>query len=204
MKDRTNKKFWQSYSKVYTQVMSTNNKAYDTVCRSLEKYIDKDKAVLELACGTGQLSFRMAGKTKAWIATDYSENMIKEAEKRNRESKVRFSVQDATKLTYENESFDVVVIANALHIMPEPQKALEEIHRVLKKDGIIFAPTFVYKSKKSNFIISFMERLGFKSYNKWTADEFTDYVKSQGYNLISSTVIKAKPLNECVLVGKKN
>ena len=54
-------------------------------------------------------------------------------------------IQDATKLTYESENFDVVVIANALHIMPNPDLALWEIHRVLKKDGILFAPTFVYE-----------------------------------------------------------
>ena len=60
---------------------------------------------------------------------------------------ISFSVQDATKLTYNSEEFDVVVIANALHIMPEPNKALAEIHRVLKPNGILFAPTFVYEKK---------------------------------------------------------
>ncbi|MFQ9418242.1 MAG: class I SAM-dependent methyltransferase [Lachnospiraceae bacterium] len=44
-----------------------------------------------------------------------------------------FEVADATDLPYENHSFDVVLIANALHIMPEPEKALKEIERVLKR-----------------------------------------------------------------------
>lgn len=205
MKDRTNKKFWQSYSKFYTKVMSVNDKAYDTVCRELDKYIDKDEKVLELACGTGQLSFRMANKVESWIATDFSENMIKEAEKRNSEGDVNFAVADATNLAYEDESFDAVVIANALHIMPDPDKALDEIHRVLKKDGILFAPTFVYKNKKkSNLIIWIYEKFGFKAYNKWTADEYTDYVKSKGYDLISSSLIKAKPSLECIFIGRRN
>lgn len=203
MKDRTNKSFWQSYSKVYTQVMSANNKTYDAVCKELSKYIDKNKNVLELACGTGQLSFRMAGKAGTWIATDYSDNMIKEAQKRNVDGKVSFAVADATNLTYKDESFDAVVIANALHIMPDPDKALAEIRRVLKKDGILFCPTFVYKSKKSNLIIKVMEKLGFKSYNKWTVEEFTEYVKSKSFKLINTSVIKAIPLLECVWVGKK-
>ena len=97
---------------------------------------------MELACGTGQITFLMAGKSGSWEATDYSENMIKEAEKRNQGEhkceQLRFCVQDATNLTYEDEKFNVVVIANALHIMPQPEKALKEIHRVLKKDGILF------------------------------------------------------------------
>ncbi len=36
------------------------------------------------------------------------------------------------------------MIANALHIMPTPEKALAQIRRVLKEDGIMFAPTFVH------------------------------------------------------------
>ena len=65
-------------------------------------------------------------------------------------------------MTYEDEKFDVVVIANALHIMPQPEKALKEIHRVLKKDGILFAPTFVYKKGYSKFLIWLMEKPGLK------------------------------------------
>lgn len=45
-------------------------------------------------------------------------------------------------------TFDVVVIANALHIMPAPDPAMKEIYRVLKKGGILFAPTFVYGTDK--------------------------------------------------------
>lgn len=44
------------------------------------------------------------------------------------------------------------MIANALHIMPEPEKALGEIYRVLKDGGYLFAPTFVqFSDKKVGF-----------------------------------------------------
>ena len=48
---------------------------------------------------------------------------------------LRFSVEDATSLPYADETFDAVLIANALHIMPRPEKALAEIYRVLKFPG---------------------------------------------------------------------
>lgn len=108
----------------------------------------------------------MAGKSGSWEATDYSENMIKEAEKRNQGEhkceQLRFCVQDATNLTYEDEKFNVVVIANALHIMPQPEKALKEIHRVLKKDGILFAPTFVYERAIPNCRYGLWKKPGLK------------------------------------------
>ena len=183
--NQSDKNFWDRCSKIYQPFMKRNAGAYKNICQCLEPYIDEQKAVLELACGTGQITFAMAGKAKSWEATDYSENMVNEAMRRRKEvdggNKISFQVQDATKLTYENESFDVVVIANALHIMPNPELALGEIHRVLKKDGILFAPTFVYEKGYSRLTIWLMERVGFRTYHKWKKDEFVQYVKNYGF-----------------------
>ena len=48
------------------------------------------------------------------------------------------------RLPYAEESFDVVIVSNALHIVPQPEKALQEIKRVLKDDGVLIAPTFTH------------------------------------------------------------
>ena len=207
MRDNTNKNFWQRFAKIYTAFMSKNESAYDAICKELERYIDSEKKVLELACGTGQITFLMADKAKAWTATDYSENMVNEALKRKKqekpECKAEFETADATNLTYENEQFDVVVIANALHIMPDPDTALKEIYRVLKTDGIIFAPTFVYEPGYSKTLIWLMEKVGFKTYHKSTRNEFMEYVGKRNFVIVSDKLIKGKPACECVLVGKK-
>lgn len=207
-KDDTNKSFWESVAKIYTRFMSGNDAVYDAICGHMEKYIDQEKRVLELACGTGQITFRMAQKAKAWEATDYSENMIKEAKGRNSESdkcrNLSFCVQDATRLTYEKETFDVVVIANALHIMPNPDAALREIHRVLKKDGILYAPTFVYEKGYSKLRIWMMEKFGFKTYHKWRKNELAAYVGGRGFHVTKTFLLKARPLPECVLIAAKD
>ena len=207
MKDNTNKNFWQRFAGIYTAFMSKNEAAYDAICKELENYIDSEKNVLELACGTGQITFLMADKSKTWTATDYSENMVKEALKRKAqehpECNAEFETADATNLTYQNEQFDVVVIANALHIMPDPDAALKEIYRVLKKDGIVFAPTFVYEPGYSKALIWLMEKVGFKTYHKWTRKEFIAYISKRKFTVIEDTLIKGKPACECVLAGKK-
>ena len=76
-KDNTNKGFWERFAKMYAPFMEKNHIAYNTICESLDKYMDDSKKVLELACGTGQITFRMAEKCDAWEATDYSEKMLK-------------------------------------------------------------------------------------------------------------------------------
>ncbi|MCI8803907.1 MAG: class I SAM-dependent methyltransferase [Oscillibacter sp.] len=43
-----------------------------------------------------------------------------------------------------SDSFDAVVISNTLHIIPRPELAPEEIRRVPKPGGALYAPTFVH------------------------------------------------------------
>ena len=54
-----------------------------------------------------------------------------------------------------------MVISNALHIMPYPEKALKEIERVLKPEGILFAPTFIHgEGAGFRFRVRMMELAG--------------------------------------------
>ena len=68
-----------------------------------------------------------------------SEAMIAIASQKARELKltnVTFSVGDSYTLPYSSSCFNAVIVSNALHVMVDPSKTLDEIHRVLIKDGI--------------------------------------------------------------------
>lgn len=203
-KNKSNKKFWERVAKLYTPMHEKKNKElYEKLCEKIGKMLTRDMSVLELACGTGQLSFSLCEKVSVWEATDFSEKMIIEAEKRKKDFLVNFSVQDATNLPYNDGAFDTVVIANALHIMPDPDKALSEIKRVLKKDGILIAPTFVYDGHINKMRIWMMERIGFKTFHKWKSSELTEYVRERGFVVKESSVIEGEMLPECLLVCKR-
>ena len=58
--------------------MKKSKGVYDKVCEYIRPHLNKDMEVLELACGSGQLSFNLSKHTKSWIGTDFSEQMIKE------------------------------------------------------------------------------------------------------------------------------
>lgn len=89
---------------------------------------------------------------------------------------------DATRLPYEADSFDAVVIANALHVMPEPEKALAEIRRVLKPGGLLLAPTFVHgEGSGFRLRVRLMELAGFHTYFRWSAKEFASFVTDRGF-----------------------
>lgn len=137
-----NKIFWDRWANRYDTTMSKDLKTYESLIGRMKKALTRDMCVLELACGTGLLSVRLAGSVKMLEATDFSEKMIHQAKSKAHSSRLHFSVQDATHLPYAPKTFDTVIISNALHIMPDPEKALSEIRRILKLDGILIAPNF--------------------------------------------------------------
>ena len=145
MIDKSNKKFWDKFAKLYAPFMKKDKGVYDKVCEYIRPHLNKDMEVLELACGSGQLSFSLSKHTKSWIGTDFSEQMILEAKKRGEYENLTFETADAVALSYSHEKFDCVLIANALHIMPKPDEAMKEIYRVLNRMGLCSPPLFYGK-----------------------------------------------------------
>lgn len=87
----------------------------------LDRYfaLSGDMRVLEIGCGTGQFSFILIDRVKELVATDFSKGMIDICNEENEFKNVRFSVEDGTNLSFDDSSFDAVVVANTLHIIPD-------------------------------------------------------------------------------------
>ena len=96
MNDKSNKKFWNKFAKLYAPFMKKDKGVYDNVCEYIRPYLNRNMNVLELACGSGQLSFNLSKYAKNWIGTDFSEQMILEARKRGEDENLTFEVADAT------------------------------------------------------------------------------------------------------------
>lgn len=97
---------------------------------------DLSGRVLEIGCGQGA-SFPHYSATANVTATDYSEPMLQDAREAAKKSKAQVTVEqaDAQHLPYEDESFDTVVSMLVLCSVPDHERALTEIRRVLKPDG---------------------------------------------------------------------
>ena len=108
--------------------------------------------------------------------------MIAQAKLKPRGVGLHFSVQDATSLPYADETFDAVLIANALHIMPQPEKALAEIYRVLKPGGQLFAPTFVHgEVPRTRLRMLAMRCAGLQIYNSWMVPQYLAFLQAGGF-----------------------
>ena len=199
---REPKDFWDKNAGRYDRFMRKDRAAYDEMYELIRPVV-RHKTVLELATGTGLIAKHIVNAAALVEATDASAEMIAEAKRDNRSAKLHFSVQDMFCLPYAEESFDVVIVSNALHIIPQPEKALQEIKRVLKDDGVLIAPTFTHAGNSFSGMVRafFMRMAGFPLHSKWTSEEYLRFLRQNGWTVRKSAVLKASfPLTyaECV------
>ncbi len=194
--------FWNKNAKRYDRFMRKDAAAYRQMYELIRPVV-KSKTVLELATGTGLIAKHIVSAAKHIEATDASAEMIAEAKRDNWSAKLYFSVQDMFHLPYAPHSFDVVIVSNALHIVPHPEKALAEIRRVLKDDGVLIAPTFAHRenSLPADCQAFFMKLAGFPLCSRWTSEEYLIFLRENGWTVKKNTVLKASfPLTyaECM------
>lgn len=89
---------------------------------------------LDIACGTGDITFRLAAKYPAGhiVGLDVTEPMIDYARKRNTFGNITFTLQDMCRTNFADDSFDIITGGYALRNAPNLEQALIEIRRVMK------------------------------------------------------------------------
>ena len=175
---REHKNFWDRNAGLYDCFMRKDRAVYEKIYELIRPVV-KDKTVLELATGTGLIAKHIVKVTAHIEATDASPEMIAEAKRGHCSAKLHFSVQDMFSLPYAGNSFDVVIVSNALHIVPQPEKSLREIKRVLKDDGVLIAPTFTHaeNSLRGRIKAYFMRLAGFPLHSRWTSEEYLSFLR---------------------------
>ncbi len=190
MKEQKN--FWDRNAGRYDRFMRKDGAAYDEMCAHIRTVV-KAKTVLELATGTGLIAKHIVNAAAHIEATDASPEMIAEAKRDSRSAKLHFSVQDMFRLPYADKSFDVVIVSNALHIVPQPEKALAEIRRVLKDNGVLIAPTFTHAGNSFSGKVRafFMKLAGFPLHSRWTSEEYLRFLRQNGWDVRKIVILKA-------------
>ena len=119
----------------------------------LTHYLNKSCKILDLGGGAGVYSFPLANLGNEVILADFSPKLIEEARNKKDLEKVdnliSCDIENAINLSYENDTFDVVLLFGPLyHLLDEDEreKCINEIYRVLKNGGLIFASFIPYLS----------------------------------------------------------
>ncbi len=193
---------WNLYAPIYERAMRADREMYQYMYQRIPEVIE-GKKVLEIATGPGLLAKHVAHAANYMVATDYSEGMIREAKKGDYPANLTFEVADAESLPYADNSFDVVIIANALHIVPHPEQVLREIERVLVPDGTLVAPNFVeqhigFRTKLWSAIVAIA---GVRFEHQWTSEQYQSFLADNGWKIMNCKEMQARiPVvyTECV------
>lgn len=153
--------------------------------------ISEGMKVLELGCGTGDMWKNRESLIRACsklILSDFSEGMVETA-KNNIGSfgNMEYKVIDIQEIPYENETFDIVIANMMLYHVPDIDKGLSEVRRVLKRGGCFYCATY-----GEHGIIEYLSKI-LSAYG--VEDHINkNFTLQNGYEILSKTFSKVEKL----------
>lgn len=99
--------------------------------------------ILDVAAGTGTMSAKYAADGAHVTALDFSQGMLNEARRRHGDDpRIEFVQGDATKLPFDDATFEATTVSFGIRNVNDPQSALREMRRVTKPGGRIVVCEF--------------------------------------------------------------
>jgi len=169
------------FERLYRRILETLN-------QHGRDYVSPGATVLDIACGTGEILFRLAKqhpKTN-FVGIDLTTAMVEAArEKTKALLNVEITEGNAEHLSFSNEAFDAVLCSEAFHHFPHPEQALQEMHRVAKTRSLLMV---VDPGFPSPFITKIVERISRTfEVNKhiYNQHELRQLLEQQGFSVRS-------------------
>ena len=188
--------FWDNVAGVYDIFVNIINRKTHIKLREITAgMINPTDDVLECACGTGLLSKVIAPRCRSLVATDFSEKMLKKAERNCSDcSNVKFRCADITALDFPDNTFDKVVAGNVIHLLDEPLKALSELNRVCKPGGMLIIPTYMNKDRsgKTSEFAATVGKAGADFKRQFTVESYKQFFLEAGYSDVQVTLAEGR------------
>jgi len=197
MSDRT---YWERHASHYDASLRVLGRPIPRMLELTREAVRGRGRVLEVAAGTGLVTGAIAEVSGEVVATDYASAMVAVLAGRIEAlglTNVHCEQADIYTLRFEPESFDAVVAANVLHLVPDLDGALSALRRVLKRGGKLVTPTFCHDETWLSAILSRAASLtGFPSHRRFTARSLRDALEAFG-----ARIARAETLPGVVPIG---
>lgn len=153
---------------------------------ALLSLIDPSITVGDLGCGTGQVSELVAPHVAKVIAVDGSPDMVQAARKRLKGlHQVDVRRGDMEALPIDEAQLDVAMVALVLHHVPDPARALAEVHRVLKCGGRVMIVDMLPHDR-----VEYQQQMG-HVWLGFSEKTIKKYVEAAGFDRIHTTTLPA-------------
>jgi ubiquinone/menaquinone biosynthesis C-methylase UbiE len=174
---------YNRWSHVWNLARYTNGAIYETTLSHLD---ERHGRILDVGCGTGLMSAKLAASGRRVCGVDISAGMVARARRRTDPS-VEFVEGDAERLPFEIAGFDAVVNLISFHHYPNPSRAVAEFRRVLRPGGRLIlvafdrTSTYIRLAQKANV---WTQRIAGKSWQK-TSDEIVTLLRDAGFSKLT-------------------
>jgi ubiquinone/menaquinone biosynthesis C-methylase UbiE len=180
--------YWERHSQSYDRSLRVLNRNIPRLCELAMAAVKDAVHVLEVAAGTGVVTTAIAGSARQIVATDYSEAMVRTLNARVRAAgldNVQCERADLLALPYEAASFDAVVAANVLHLVPDLSGAIAALRRVLAPGGRLVVPTFCHDETLLAAVTSRVIALTkFPGHRRFTVESLRKSLAAHGFRVL--------------------
>ena len=201
--------FWDRWARFYDLTQWTNRNANAAAAARTAERIPAGARVLDCAAGTGLFSLVAAERAGFVLCTDLSEAMLEQAKRKARRrglANLDFARRDLTALPDPENSFDAVIAANVLHLLPAPDKAVRELWRVTAPGGRLLLPTYLQGKTGAAYgvVIKIYQGAGFHYEHAFTPETYRAFLECLGLGHVTVEVIPGRlPVGLAVLQKPK-
>jgi 2-polyprenyl-3-methyl-5-hydroxy-6-metoxy-1,4-benzoquinol methylase len=99
--------------------------------------LEKNDEILDYGSATCEISEWLAWSGYDVTAIDISHELLAFSKRRDRSRRLKYACMDCEEIAFKDETFDKIICFEILHHLPNPEKGIKEMHRVLKWGGRI-------------------------------------------------------------------
>jgi ubiquinone/menaquinone biosynthesis C-methylase UbiE len=187
------RRFWERKATLYDRSMKLLGRPLPRMLELTAAGVAGASDVLEVAAGTGIVTAAIAPRSGRVISTDYADamlTMLRQRVAREHLSNVDCARANLYALDYAPASFDAVVAANILHLIPDLTGALAALVRVLRPGGRLIAPTFCHDETRVSRVASrIVALIGQPMHRRFTSESLRRALERGGLRIDRSETI---------------
>ncbi|NPD90303.1 MAG: class I SAM-dependent methyltransferase [Asgard group archaeon] len=202
-------KFWDKRAKEYDKQDKKYELSQNKAVENTIKYLDRNHKILDFGCGYGLITAKIAEYVKEVHGIDISSEMIDVAQRKAVEHNIEnVSYTKATIFDdfLKEESYDVILAYNILHLLEDKKKVIESINKLLKPGGLFISETVCFGEKKATLggLLIFLSKIKLIPYvDKMKFSDLDSLIVAENFQIIETEDLDNNSLNYFIVAKKQ-
>ena len=197
--------FWDRQASRYDTTEKHYEPTYKRIVENTRRYLNAGSTVLDYGCGTGTITVEIAPEVNVVRALDLSSGMIDVAKSKAVERGIKNITFARGTLFEQQESFDVILAFNILHLLQHTSQVMQKIHTLLKPGGLFISATGCLAEKRSlvSFLMPLLSKTGIVPYvRSFKAAELKASIVEGGFHIIETEILVQEPPSYFIVAEK--